>query len=42
MMQHNIPLDVIRHAVIREASGLAGSIIGAVLDRLKEFEGPQQ
>lgn len=33
-LQHGAPLDVIRHAVTREADGKPSSIIGAVIERL--------
>ena len=33
-LQHGVPLDVIRHALARDASGSAGGPLGAVLDRL--------
>lgn len=35
-LQYGVPLDVMRHAITREANGAASTIIGAVLDRLAE------
>jgi len=34
-IQFGIPLDVMRHAITREASGAASTIIGTLLDRLE-------
>lgn len=33
-LQHNVPLETIRHAITREADGSPSTIIGAVVDRL--------
>jgi hypothetical protein len=33
-LQHGVPLERIKHAITREADGLASTIVGAVVDRL--------
>jgi hypothetical protein len=33
-MQHSVPLDVIRHALLRDARGVASSPLGVALDVL--------
>lgn len=33
-LQHGVPLDVIRHALLRDARGVASSPLGVALDRL--------
>ena len=33
-MQFGVPLDIVAHAITREADGSASTIIGAVVDRL--------
>ena len=35
-LQHGTPLDIIRHAITREANGEASTIIGAVVDKLMQ------
>jgi hypothetical protein len=37
-LQHDVPLETIRHAITREADGRASTIIGAALDELTECE----
>jgi len=33
-LQHGVPLDVIRHALLRDSRGVASSPLGAALDRV--------
>jgi hypothetical protein len=33
-LQHGIPIETIRHAVTRDGSGAAASILGAIVDML--------
>jgi hypothetical protein len=40
-LQVGVPLDVIRHALLRDARGIASSPLGAALDILHEREGPR-
>lgn len=35
-LQHHVPLDVMRNAITREANGAASTIIGVVLDLMRE------
>jgi hypothetical protein len=35
-LQHSVPLDVIRHALLRDARGVASSPLGVALDILAE------
>jgi hypothetical protein len=35
-LQHGVPLDVIQSAITRDSAGAPMSIIGAVVDKLKE------
>lgn len=35
-LQHGVPLEIIRHAITREADGAPSTIVGAVVDRLTE------
>jgi hypothetical protein len=35
-LQYSAPIDVLRHAVIREQNGAPSTILGAVLDKLTE------
>jgi hypothetical protein len=35
-VQFGVPLEIIRHAITREANGAPSTIIGAVIDRLDE------
>lgn len=37
-LQYHVPMGVLRHAITREANGVASTIIGAVLDKLVEGE----
>ena len=39
-LQYGVPIDVIRHAVTRDASGEAASILGAIADRLSAIPKP--
>jgi hypothetical protein len=34
-LQHGVPLEIIGHAITREADGSPSTILGAVVDRLK-------
>ena len=36
-LQHGAPIETIRHAVTRNGSGSAASILGAVVDALSKF-----
>jgi hypothetical protein len=36
-LQHGTPIETIRHAVTRNGSGSAASILGAVVDALSKF-----
>lgn len=38
-LQHGVPLETIRHAVTRSASGDASSIMGAIVDLLPTLDG---
>jgi hypothetical protein len=38
-LQYGVPLDVIRHALLRDAQGFAASPLGAVLDRIADGGG---
>jgi hypothetical protein len=33
-LQHNVPINVIRHALLRDAQGRASSPLGAALDKM--------
>jgi hypothetical protein len=35
-LQHGVPLDVIRHALLRDARGAASSPLGVALDAIKQ------
>jgi hypothetical protein len=37
-LQHGVAVDVIRHALLRDARGVASTPLGAVLDRLANEE----
>jgi hypothetical protein len=37
-LQHGVPLDVIRNAVLRDAHGVAGSPLGECLDRISNMK----
>lgn len=41
-LQHGVPLPTMRHAVCRDKSGTATTIIGAVIDKIAENEHDQQ
>jgi hypothetical protein len=38
-LQYGVPVDVIRHALMRDSRGEASSPLGAVLDRLADEGG---
>lgn len=40
-LQYGVPIATLRHAVSRETSGAAATIIGAVLDKIKQLEDQQ-
>jgi hypothetical protein len=40
-LQHGIPIDVIRHALMRDGRGNASGPLGAVLDKLAAEEEPE-
>jgi ribonucleoside-diphosphate reductase alpha chain len=39
-LQHGVPLDVIRHALLRDARGIASSPLGAALDLVADGGAP--
>jgi hypothetical protein len=38
-LQYGVPLDVIRHALLRDAHGFASSALGVALDLIRDEEG---